>query len=140
MPEVMLKVKFNIGDTVYRIKCDKGMNDLGVICPVCDGTGKFKSPTSGQVYDCPGVNGYLCKNGKMNVLWRNCYYPVRDAVTFICVERHKGIDKVTYGLESDLDIGEDELYATLGEAQVVCDDKNGIYSPLPVTNGENAND
>lgn len=140
MPEVMLKVKFNIGDAVYRIKCDKGMNDLGIICPVCDGTGKFKSPTSGQVYDCPGVNGYLCKNGKMNVVWRNCYYPVKDKTTFICVERHQGIDKVSYGMESGMDIYEQELYATPEEAQAVCDQKNGISSPSPIMNGETNDD
>ena len=132
MPEAMIKVKFNIGDTVYRIKCGKGMNNLGVICPVCDGTGKFKSPVTSQGHDCPGVNGYLCKNGKMNVVWRNCYYPTKDVIGFICIEHHAEVDEVWYGLKSDMDVHEDELYATLEEAQAECDLKNGLVSPLPL--------
>lgn len=132
MPEVMLKVKFNIGNTVYRIKCDQGINNLGVICPVCDGTGKFKSPTSGQVHNCPGVNGYLCKNGKMHVVWRNCYYPIKDVVEFICIERHNGADEIEYGLKSDLDVHEDELYTTLEDAQAECDRRNGIHLSEPM--------
>lgn len=127
MPETMVKIKFNIGDQVYRIKCAKGLNDLGIACPVCNGTGKFKSPTSGHTYDCPGVNGYLCKNGKMNVVWRNCYYPTKDVVEFICIERHRGVDEITYSLTSDNDVKESELYFTLEEAQAECDRRNGIH-------------
>lgn len=132
MPEAMIKIKFNIGDTVYRIKCDKGTSDLDIVCPVCDGTGKFISPISRQVHECPGVNGYLCKNGHMAVLWRNCYYPVRDVVAFICIERHNGIDKISYSLESGFDVNEDELYTTMDEVRAACDRKNGPNPPTPV--------
>lgn len=132
MPETTIKFKFNIGDTVYRIKCDKGMNDLGVICPVCNGTGKFKSPSSGQAHDCPGVNGYMCKNGRMHVVWRNCYYPVRDGVDFICIEQSKDVNRIFYGLDSEYEVGEDELYSTLEEAQAACDHKNGLDAPIPL--------
>lgn len=124
MAEKTINLKFNIGDKAYIIRTTTGLNNLHVTCPVCNGTGKFTSPVTGATHDCPGVNGYICKDGIVHVEWNNYYYVDEGIVSSIYI----GNDSIHYSLsmpEFDFDTyTENDMYTTRQEAQLECDRRN----------------
>ena len=116
-----INLKFGIGDKAYIAHSTFGLNNLHVICPVCNGTGRFTSPVTGATHDCPGVNGYVCKDGIIHAKWNNYYCVDEGVVRGIYI----GSNYVHYDLEEpifDFDTyTEDDMYATRHEAQLACD-------------------
>lgn len=122
MPPITINAKFDVGDTVYYALCGKGYNNLDQTCPVCNGTGEYVSPSSGRVKKCPGVHGYACLDGIIHAVYNNHYMPQEDVIMSIFIDENH---KLMYETQNSFPYSyEDELYATIEEAQVVCDWRN----------------
>ena len=116
-----INLKFGIGDKVYITHSTVGLNNLHVICPVCNGTGRFTSPVTGGTHDCPGVNGYVCKDGIIHVKWNNYYCVDEGVVRSIYIASnyvHYDLDAPIFDFDT---YTEDDMYATRHEAQLACD-------------------
>lgn len=120
MPARTVELKFDVGDEVYGIKRRSTPTQTNMVCPVCNGTGKFLRPTATILCKCPGVAGHYCEDGKvcMNVYK---YRPLKFTIGYVGIVE----DGVQYENEEfDGFYKEDELFTTLEAAQAECDNRN----------------
>lgn len=118
-----IELKFNVSDNAYCIR-RKSVEGASVkVCPVCNGSGTFVSPT-GTLRNCPGVSGYSCVNGKMSMT-KYVYYPKKTRINEIIITDENifyliDVDEIF----NDCMLVADDLYTTEEEAQVECDMRN----------------
>ena len=120
MPARTVELKFDVGDEVYGVKRRSTPTQTDMVCPVCNGTGKFLRPTATVISKCPGVSGYACQDGKI-LMNAYMYRPLKITIEQINITS----DRIIYENEEfDGFYSEDNLFATLEAAQAECDNRN----------------
>lgn len=133
--DLHIKTKFEVGQEVYRIESSRKVIECEETCDVCLGEGSFVY--KGYQYHCPkcGGRGKIIVN--RNYIQINSVNDIKWTITSIKVEVDKD-ENVTliYTMYPSTNINhsqyiygkitalENELFETLEEAQLYCDEHN----------------
>lgn len=125
-----IKTKFNLGEVVYPIRNYR--REVTTVCSTCDGIGEVT--LAGKGYRCPECSG----SGSMTYFEPVGWRPIEEfasAIGKVSVEMYanqyheNNEDRIRYmlkatGVGSGNMWSEDDLFASMAEAQEECDRRN----------------